>query len=67
MKETDFAFGAFVGAVVACITIAILAGVADESSITNAACQKLGFSAGHYNKQAGLVCEQWTPAAKVMP
>jgi hypothetical protein len=24
-------------------------------------------SAGHYNREYGLVCEQWTPAAKARP
>lgn len=28
-------------------------------------CQALGYSAGHYEKEAGLVCEQWIEAAKV--
>lgn len=33
----------------------------------NQKCQALGYSAGHYEREAGLVCEQWIEAAKVTP
>ena len=44
--------------------------LADQSKAqlkANQVCQPLGFSAGHYDREFGIVCEQWTPAAKVRP
>lgn len=36
-----------------------------DKAAANRACQNRGYSAGHYEKAAGLVCEQWIEAAKV--
>lgn len=58
-------FWGFVTALVLCAVTVVIARV--ERKQANTACQKLGYSAGHYEKEAGLVCEQWIEATKVKP
>ena len=53
-----------------CIVLLTLSGMSGCSNLINKSvasekCQALGYSAGHYEKEAGLVCEQWIEAAKV--
>ena len=67
-KDSNFVYG-FVWV---CGFVAALMAAGINSSCDNAdhltasqRCQSLGYSAGHYEKEAGLVCEQWIEAAKL--
>lgn len=55
---------AFLTGVVLAMGLFVLGPMAfDRSGEANQKCQALGYSAGHYEREAGLVCEQWIPAA----
>lgn len=54
------------GVVLVMVGIGACATFIDDASASQK-CQALGYSAGHYEKESGLVCEQWIPAAKVEP
>lgn len=62
----SFIAGAFLAlVVVVCVTQVMGCSDMLEGRAANTKCQQLGFSAAHYEKEAGLVCEQWIEAAKV--
>ena len=67
MKDPISAFlaGMMVASILVCVFVAFTNVM--KQGIVNYDCQSLGFSAGHYEREAGLVCEQWIEAAKVRP
>lgn len=57
-------------AVAICCTVGIIVTMQSCSSVMDRwaateECKKLNYSGGHYEKKAGLVCEQWIEAAKL--
>lgn len=66
MDNNDGLWGAATALVVCFVVLAVVADMRRaERKQANQSCQSLGYSAGHYEKVAGLVCEQWIEAARV--